>query len=109
MHPGLWLFLALRSHDTWNYQAFLAHAMPVSDAPTPPLVTGKHQGLDRQYERLDAQDHRVHDPDRIHHVEIDFLARAQVAANELEAYGRVYGGRVGQIRRDRIWSHAVRP
>jgi hypothetical protein len=42
-------------------------------------MPAKHQGLDRVNQRLDAQDHGVHEPDRIHPVQGQPLQDADLA------------------------------
>ena len=50
--------------------------MPVSGCP--PLMTSKHQRLQRQNDRLQAKDHRVHERHGVDDVQIDPLKRADI-------------------------------
>ena len=45
--------------------------------PDNPLVSGKHEGLDRKHQRLDAQDHGVHNPDGVDRVEDEAPQRSR--------------------------------
>src|SRR4051794_15021839 len=40
----------------------------------PSSMTGQHQRVDRQYQRLDAQQQGVHEADAIHHMQGDLAA-----------------------------------
>src|SRR6478672_5827514 len=44
----------------------------------PSSMTGQDQRLDRQYQRLDAQQHRMHEADAVHHMQGDLPAGRRI-------------------------------
>ena len=64
----------------WAAQRYLVRAdkQPAADLAVAASVPGKHQGLDRQQQRLDAQDHGVNERHGVDHVQREPSARADV-------------------------------
>jgi hypothetical protein len=71
-------FLA-REQDPLLRDEFEEDVNPDSTSPTLALVAAKHEGLDRQQQRLNSKDHGVHNPNGIHRVKNQALEGADVA------------------------------
>jgi hypothetical protein len=67
-----------------------------------PAVPLKDQRLDRQHQGLGAQDERVHDADRIDHVQIEAVKEAEILFLQPVVVVRVGIGDAARARR-----HAV--